>query len=153
VDADREAEAEEAIGLRDALIAGLAGAASQLDDTAREMYRAATWLPWQKRLMLVLIAMQTVAVLALLGGMVVLIDFGSTNKSNTTATLRSADQIESCTTPGGACYQRNAENTANAVELLIRSIPVITAECAHEGSDVAIETCVEAKIKLLGFDK
>jgi hypothetical protein len=83
VDADREAEAEEAIELRDALIAGLAGAASDLEQTGHELLRAATWLPWQKKLMVALLVVQTVIMATVMVALFALAGIATANKTNT----------------------------------------------------------------------
>lgn len=152
MEADREAEAQEAIELRDALLGAVAGTASELSEQAERMRQAADWLPWQKKLMLSLLVVQAVCMVALLAGVLVLVSIASTNRANGEATKVGTARIRSCTTPGGECYERSQAQTATAIALLQR-YTLIAVECAHEGSDKAIEACVLAKSREQGLVK
>lgn len=59
---------------------------------------------------------------------------------------RTGDRIESCTTPGGECYQRGQQQTGRAIGQLISAQESI-AECEKSTSTaVELRSCVAAKL-------
>lgn len=62
-------------------------------------------------------------------------------------TNRIANQIESCTTPAGECYQRSQRNTGAAVST-INEITVYAAACASQPATLAAPN-VERRIELI----
>lgn len=101
----RHPEHEEALLLRDAMIAGLAGAANDVADVGRELYKATVMSRIQRVVIFATLALVFVMLVAQL----------ITSQINR-STL---DAVKDCTEPGGECFRRGQENTAKAVELLM----------------------------------
>lgn len=58
-----------------------------------------------------------------------------------------SDQIASCTTPAGKCYQDSGKRTSGAVQNLVRTQLAI-AECAKvTATDAQLEACVARKMR------
>ena len=59
--------------------------------------------------------------------------------------VKTANQIESCTTPGRVCYERSQSQTRDAVSS-INEVAVVAAACgaAHPGDVKATRVCVDA---------
>lgn len=129
----------------DAIIAGLASAAMELSATGQAVLSAFRTTRAQRIAVLALLILNTVAALAVIGGVAALIWIGNGNRDNTGI-------IRDCTTPGGVCYERGRAQTAEAVKTL-RQYQVITVQCAHESTDAAIEACVERKALEQGLVK
>lgn len=98
-------EHQEALLLRDAMIAGLAGAAADVAVVGRELYKATVLTKVQR---VVLYTTLALLVVTLSGLFVVALG----NRQN------GAD-LRDCTIPGGVCYERNQANTGKAIKILI----------------------------------
>lgn len=101
-------EHEEALLLRDAMIAGLAGAASDVAQVGRDLYKATVLSRTQR------IALFTILIMGFImfGVQVV------TSQINRN-TLKA---VQDCTQPSGECYERNSKRTGEFIgQLLHRS--------------------------------
>lgn len=121
--------------LREALLAGVGAAASHLSEVSEQMLERARWTRTQR--------MFVFAAIAFMLAMAVLEVFiSSANHSITVQTKQLAQQVSSCTTPGGACYERGQEQTAKAVTQIAQS-QLLTSWCtAHAKTLKAAEECV-----------
>lgn len=63
-------------------------------------------------------------------------------------TSRISDQIASCTTPDGQCYQDSSKRTSGTVQRLVQ-YDMFIVQCSRTSkSDAALEACVTDKIRL-----
>lgn len=102
---EQHPEHEEALLLRDAMIAGLAGAAGDLSESAKALYRASVLTKVQRAVLFA----SLVAILAACGGLLVV---ALQNRSN-------GARISDCTEPTGKCAQRGQQQTADAIAQLV----------------------------------
>lgn len=139
--------------LRDALIAGLVGTASEisqgLQDVAeaqRDLVKAASLTRLQRWFLGVVLVLGTIgAVSASIDGVFILKGQSETH-ANTKA-------IKDCTTPGGQCYERGQQQTGQAVAILQKYI-LIAADCARQpGDSQAFAACVQSEAKAQGLVK
>lgn len=119
----------------EALLAGLAAHAVELEKTAKELresYRFSRWLKSTIAIGVVLIA--GLVVVALLN-------------------LSNGGAIRSCTTPGGACYQRGQHTTSTAVAQIVAEVNahtdrvfIASLQCSgHPMHSPAFTRCLRAK--------
>jgi hypothetical protein len=136
---DRLAEADEAIQLRDVLVAGLAGAAADLSDMARELVKATVLSKTQRAVFGLVILLGAVGLIVSSIGLVLLLQGADEARLQ-------RREILSCTTPAGTCYQRGQQQTADAV-LQLNRVTVAAVQCAQtQRGDRAIEACITAKV-------
>jgi hypothetical protein len=89
---------------------------------------------------------QTLLVFALLGIGAILMGVGVW-RLNTLSDQnhRLVARIESCTSPGGECYQRGQKQTGEAVENINKFV-IWAAECSNDGEpDPVVERCIKQK--------
>lgn len=104
----RHPEHEEALLLRDAMIAGLAGAASDVAEVGKDLYRATVMSKVQRAVLFTTLAL----VFVMLAIQVI------TSQIN----RNTLSSVQSCTEPTGECYERNQARTAEFIrQLLLRS--------------------------------
>lgn len=60
--------------------------------------------------------------------------------------------VKDCTDPAGQCAQQGQKSQGDAIASL-NTFTLIAVECAHQGSDKAIESCVLAKSREQGLVK
>ena len=148
--------------MRDALIAGLAGAAADLSQVGHELYKATVVSRWQ-RVVAVSVIVIGLTMTGMIGWGVIringVVDATHTNSNVNRQTLTeiraSSDAarqtlalLQACTTdPTAVCYRLRTASTNAAIANLTRFM-VIAVECAHTGgTDAVIEACVRAKAK------
>lgn len=102
---EKHPEHDEALLLRDAMIAGLAGAAGDLSESAKSLYRASVLSRTQRFALFAALFL----IVLLCGGLLVV---ALQNRSN-------GAQIRDCTEPGGKCAQRGQQQTADAIAQLV----------------------------------
>lgn len=107
-DAPKHHEHEEALLLRDALIAGLAGAANDLAEVGRELYRASVLTKVQRVVLFIILAVNV-------GALVALLVVAGQNKSNGTA-------IRNCTTEGAdhTCFNDGTKRQGLVIQQLVK---------------------------------
>jgi hypothetical protein len=99
-------EHEEALLLRDAMIAGLAGAASDVAEVGRMLYKATVLSKVQRVVIYATLAFVVVCMM----GLIVIAGLNRAGNS----------RIVDCTTPGGECYERSQTETGKLIDHLIR---------------------------------
>lgn len=91
----------------------------------------------------VLVALALAALLVLAGTCVVLL---VQSRERGMAIRRVLSQVESCTTPGSACYDQNKRDQDAAIEKLLRS-NIVIVECARQTTtDSQLESCVRQRL-------
>lgn len=121
--------------LREALLAGVGAAASHLSEVSEQMLAQARWSRTQR--IFVLAAVVFMLIMAVLE-----VWISASNHAITTSTRRLAEQVNSCTSPEGACYKRGQDSQAKAVAQ-IRQAQLITSWCtSHAKTYKVAEDCV-----------
>lgn len=147
---DRLAEAEEAIDMRDALIAGLAGAASELAEVGQELYRATVLSKAQRVVVGTTLAVMLAATAGLFYVAMELRDIAEASRQNSVVNRQNSELLVDCTVPGGECYERGQNRTGEAVAVIGRA-SVAAAYCAQRHEEIdQLEKCVLQVMERVG---
>lgn len=130
---EKHPEHEEAVLLRDAMIAGLAGAASDVAQVGRELYKAAVLTKVQRAVIYSILGLLMVALVGLY-----VIAVG--NKSN-------GDVIKDCTEAKGVCYQRNQQATGKLIDELITRNEAAAYCSPRSAKPVDYKSCIAGYVK------
>lgn len=129
------------------LVAGLAGAASDLAQVGRDLLRQSVLTRVQRLVIgavLFFLVVSTTASLVVVG---ILLHSSSQAKAQRDQQTTVTNTILDCTQPGGTCYERNARQTTALIAQL-NATTLITVECAdaYDGNE-AISACVTRRLK------
>lgn len=122
-----------------ALLAGLAVAAKDLSENAKQLYRASV-LSRVERVMLLAILIINLLTSGIVGyGVLRLNGLAETNRNY-------GQTIVDCTQPGGQCFKRGQEQTAAAVAQL-SLVSIAAVECADRYDGEALHRCITARLE------
>lgn len=137
--ADRLAEADEAIQLRDVLVAGLAGAAADLAEVGRELFRASVLTRVQRVIFRLVVGFSAIAAAVSVVCVVLLLQGQEDARAQ-------RDLIIDCTSDTGDCARRGQERTAAVVvQLNQATIAAVICGDLFDGEQ-AINDCITARL-------
>lgn len=129
------------------LVAGLAGAVSQLGQVGRELLAQSVLSRVQRVVVVVLLVLLTVTTVASTVGTGFLLYNSGKAKADRAQQKTTSTTILDCTKPGGTCYERNQTQLAALIAQLNRTT-LITVECADAlDGNAAISACVTRRLK------
>lgn len=145
----------EGLDLRDALIAGLAAAANDIAEMARDLFTAARLTRLERGIALGLLALNLLIGIGVAVMVAQVFSIAHANRQTNVATQATLDAIKDCTTQGGECHKQGEAQTQGAVAdvgLLI----VVTVECDRftvGKPDAVFEACVRTRTAALSSRK